>query len=46
MQQMIAMLQSGLNVSGLITLRLSIDDFEEGFAAMISGDSGKVVMDW
>jgi len=46
MQQMIAMLQSGLNVSGLITHRLSIDDFEEGFAAMISGDSGKVVMDW
>ena len=23
-----------------------IDDFEEGFAAMISGNSGKVVMDW
>ncbi len=44
--KMIAMLQSGLDVSGLITHRLSIDDFEDGFAAMISGDSGKVVMDW
>lgn len=44
--KMIAMLQSGLDVSGLITHRMSIDDFEDGFAAMISGNSGKVVMDW
>ncbi len=44
--KMIALVQSGLDVSGLITHRISIDDFEEGFAAMISGDSGKVVMDW
>ncbi|MEO1138263.1 MAG: L-threonine 3-dehydrogenase [Pseudomonadota bacterium] len=44
--KMIALVQSGLDVSGLITHRISIDDFEDGFAAMISGDSGKVVMDW
>ncbi|WP_198389448.1 L-threonine 3-dehydrogenase [Roseovarius faecimaris] len=44
--KMIALVQSGLDVSGLITHRISIDDFEEGFAAMISGNSGKVVMDW
>ena len=44
--KMIALVQSGLDVSGVITHRISIDDFEEGFAAMISGDSGKVVMDW
>jgi len=44
--KMIAMVQSGLDVSGLITHRISIDDFKEGFDAMISGNSGKVVMDW
>ncbi len=44
--KMIALVQSGLDVSGLITHRLSIDAFEEGFAAMISGNSGKVVLDW
>jgi threonine 3-dehydrogenase len=38
--------QSGLDLSGLITHRIGIDDFEAGFAAMISGNSGKVVMDW
>jgi threonine 3-dehydrogenase len=43
---MIALVQSGLDVSGLITHRIGIDDFEQGFAAMISGNSGKVVMDW
>ncbi len=44
--KMIALVQSGLDVSGLITHRISIDDFEQGFEAMISGNSGKVVMDW
>jgi len=44
--KMMAMVQSGLDLSGLITHRIGIDDFEAGFAAMISGDSGKVVMDW
>ena len=44
--KMIALVQSGLDVSGLITHRISIDDFEQGFSAMISGNSGKVVMDW
>ncbi|GGO57121.1 L-threonine 3-dehydrogenase [Roseovarius pacificus] len=44
--KMIALVQSGLDVSGLITHRIHIDAFEQGFAAMISGNSGKVVMDW
>ncbi|WP_205123499.1 L-threonine 3-dehydrogenase [Marimonas lutisalis] len=44
--KMIALLQSGLDVSGLITHRISIDDFRDGFAAMLSGEAGKVVMDW
>jgi threonine 3-dehydrogenase len=44
--KMLAMLQNGLDVSAVITHRFSVDDFEAGFAAMISGSSGKVVLDW
>ncbi len=44
--KMIALVQSGLDISGLITHRISIEDYRDGFAAMISGQSGKVVMDW
>ncbi|NRG17743.1 L-threonine 3-dehydrogenase [Rhizobiales bacterium] len=44
--KMIALVQSGLDLTDLITHRISIDDFEAGFAAMISGEAGKVVMDW
>jgi threonine 3-dehydrogenase len=44
--KMIAMLQNGLDVSPVITHRFSVDDFEAGFAAMKSGQSGKVVLDW
>ncbi|WP_411976290.1 L-threonine 3-dehydrogenase [Sulfitobacter faviae] len=44
--KMIAMLENGLDVSGIITHRFVVDDFEQGFAAMKSGRSGKVVLDW
>ena len=44
--KMIALVQSGLDLTDLITHRISIDEFEAGFAAMISGQAGKVVMDW
>lgn len=44
--KMIAMLQNGLDVSRVITHRFDVDDFEAGFAAMKSGSSGKVVLDW
>ncbi|WP_088921877.1 L-threonine 3-dehydrogenase [Granulosicoccus antarcticus] len=44
--KMIALVQSGLDLTGLITHRISIDDYEKGFAAMLSGEAGKVVMDW
>ena len=43
--KMIALVQSGLDISGLITHRISIEDYRDGFAAMTSGQSGKVVMD-
>ncbi|MGI9386402.1 MAG: L-threonine 3-dehydrogenase, partial [Methyloligellaceae bacterium] len=35
-----------LDVSKIITHRYSADEFEQGFAAMRSGSSGKVVLDW
>ncbi|MBK0329244.1 L-threonine 3-dehydrogenase [Rhodobacteraceae bacterium F11138] len=44
--KMIAMLQNGLDVSKVITHRFPVDDFADGFAAMKSGQSGKVVLDW
>lgn len=44
--KMIAMLQNGLDVSGVITHRFAATDFRDGFAAMKSGQSGKVVLDW
>lgn len=44
--KMIALVQSGLDISGLITHRISIEDYRDGFAAMTPGQSGKVVMDW
>jgi len=44
--KMIAMLENGLDVRGVITHRFAVDRFAEGFAAMRSGQSGKVVLDW
>ncbi|MBS0210471.1 MAG: L-threonine 3-dehydrogenase [Planctomycetes bacterium] len=44
--KMSTMLQSGLEIAPVITHRLPIDRFEEGFAVMRSGQSGKVVLNW
>ena len=44
--QMTVMLESGLDISPVITHRLAYRDFEKGFAAMQAGSSGKVVLDW
>jgi len=44
--KMIAFVQGGLDVSGIITHRLGVDDYQDGFDAMRSGNSGKVVLDW
>jgi threonine 3-dehydrogenase len=44
--KMIAMLEDGLDISRIITHRFSVDDFEQGFSAMRSGKSGKVVLNW
>ena len=44
--KMIAMLENGLDVRGVITHRFKASEFEQGFAAMRSGNSGKVVLEW
>lgn len=44
--KMVAMLQSGLDLSPIITHRYAADDYEKGFDAMMSGESGKVILDW
>ena len=44
--KMIAMLEDGLDVSRVVTHRFPADDFALGFEAMLSGKSGKVVLDW
>jgi threonine 3-dehydrogenase len=43
--KMSVMIESGLNISPVITHRFAIDDFEQGFEAMVSGQTGKVVLD-
>ena len=44
--QMLSMVQGGLDVSPVITHRMHYTEFEKGFAAMNSGKSGKVILDW
>jgi threonine 3-dehydrogenase len=44
--KMASMLQSGLDISPVITHRLGIDDYRQGFETMASGASGKVILDW
>jgi threonine 3-dehydrogenase len=44
--KMIAMLQSGLNVRGVITHRFAARDYPEAFEIMAKGESGKIVLDW
>jgi threonine 3-dehydrogenase len=44
--KMSVMLDSGLDISPVITHRFPYSEFENGFAAMISGNTGKVVLDW
>ncbi|MFH1725513.1 MAG: L-threonine 3-dehydrogenase [Elusimicrobiota bacterium] len=44
--KMRAMLQSGLDIRGLITHRFPVERFEEGFEVMSAGRSGKIVLEW
>ena len=44
--KMTQMLRSGLDISPVLTHKLPIDDFQEGFDIMESGNCGKVVLEW
>jgi threonine 3-dehydrogenase len=44
--KMTVMLQSGLDITPVITHRYPYQEFQKGFDAMMSGDCGKVVLTW
>ena len=44
--KMTQMLRSGLDISGVLTHTFPVDDFQKGFDIMVSGNCGKVVLEW
>lgn len=44
--KVIAMLENGLDLRGVITHRFGVDEYQKGFEVMRAGASGKVVLDW
>jgi threonine 3-dehydrogenase len=44
--KMSSMIRAGLDISPVITHRFPVADFKKGFETMMSGQSGKVVLDW
>ena len=44
--KMCSLLQSGLSLEPILTHRFPVESFEEGFAVMNSGRSGKVILEW
>ena len=44
--KMSMMVETGLDLSPVITHRLHFSEFEKGFEAMLSGQAGKVVLNW
>ena len=44
--KMVAMIQSGLDLTPIITHRFNVADFQQGFETMGSGNSGKVILSW
>ncbi len=44
--KMTAMVQSGLDITPVITHRFPIDQYQEGFELMKSGNTGKVILNW
>jgi threonine 3-dehydrogenase len=44
--KMTVMLESGLDIKPVITHRFHYTEYEKGFEVMLSGRSGKVVLDW
>lgn len=44
--KMTSMIQTGLDISPIITHRFNFENFQEGFELMRSGKSGKIILDW
>lgn len=44
--KMATLIQSGLDLSPIITHQFPIDEFQKGFDIMRSGQSGKVILNW
>lgn len=44
--KMVSMLQSGLDITPVITHHFSVNDYQTAFEVMHSGQSGKVILDW
>jgi threonine 3-dehydrogenase len=44
--KMTQMLRSGLDISKVLTHTLPVDDFQEAFEIMESGNCGKVILEW
>ena len=44
--KMKSVVQSGLDVSGVITHVMPAADYQKAFDAMLQGDTGKVILDW
>ncbi|MGB2426757.1 MAG: L-threonine 3-dehydrogenase [Alteromonas sp.] len=44
--KMASLLQSGLDLDPIITHQFDIDQFQQGFETMASGQSGKVILNW
>jgi threonine 3-dehydrogenase len=45
-EKMTHLLESGLDLRPVITHHFSADDFQKGFDAMLSGQAGKVILNW
>jgi threonine 3-dehydrogenase len=44
--KMVSLIQSGLDLSPIITHHYPVEDFQQGFDMMRSGQSGKIILDW
>lgn len=44
--KMASMLRSGLDIEPIITHRFPLDDYEQAFRLMESGQSGKIILNW
>ncbi len=45
-QQMVKMIEGGLNINSVITHTYPYKDYKEAFAMALSGKSGKIILDW